>query len=480
MVVPKINSSHGSETRNIINATIDSTNAQGKAIQDLVAKGQLTPTQYATLIKSVNGLIAKGEVSPLDINKNLGKFDASYFSNAFLDELNKGVIDATKLLPRSVTNEILADKSVDAKKADFIKESENLFNKDHDDVIWGKYTSAGKLIEYSRGVISSYIPVVQGDKFVVPHITGYNDNTVGAYYDGSKSYLSNIAAVGQDGLRKITVPDNSEIKYMRINIDSRTVDNFMLVRGHSYPSTYQAYYIKMVEGFKLNDTQKAEVEIIAGSGETPTNVISNPLHNKIIALDGDSIAYGSGGTGGYGKIIADRNNMTYENKAVNGATVTAETYSSGTKERHWISRSITGMRVDADYIILDGGVNDASLGVPIGSVTTGYTATLDDTTFCGALESTCKTLHARFPGKKIGYVIVHKMTDSFPPYYEKIKQILEKWGIPYVDLYNNVAPLNYIPYMKNTYTTNGDGWHPTVEGYEKFYVDKIESFMRTL
>ena len=80
MVVPKINSSHGSETRNIINAAIDSINTQGKSIQDLVAEGQLTPEQYAELIEKVNSNVQKGDISIFDINKNYGKIDQSFLS----------------------------------------------------------------------------------------------------------------------------------------------------------------------------------------------------------------------------------------------------------------------------------------------------------------------------------------------------------------------------------------------------------------
>lgn len=53
-MLPKLNSAHGSETRNIINAAIDSINVQGKSIQDLVAEGQLTEEQYAELLKAIN------------------------------------------------------------------------------------------------------------------------------------------------------------------------------------------------------------------------------------------------------------------------------------------------------------------------------------------------------------------------------------------------------------------------------------------
>ena len=72
-MLPKINSSHGSETRNIINAAIDSINAQGKSIQDLVAEGQLTPTQYAELLRNVNNLLKNGDVDKYALSESLRK-----------------------------------------------------------------------------------------------------------------------------------------------------------------------------------------------------------------------------------------------------------------------------------------------------------------------------------------------------------------------------------------------------------------------
>lgn len=116
MAVPKINSAHGSETRNIINAAIDSINVQGKSIQDLVADGQLTPDQYATLIQAVNGLVSKGELSVYDINKNLGKFDGTWFTSQFLSQLQNGTINTTNVLPGSITSTEIASHAVTAGK----------------------------------------------------------------------------------------------------------------------------------------------------------------------------------------------------------------------------------------------------------------------------------------------------------------------------------------------------------------------------
>ena len=113
------------------------------------------------------------------------------------------------------------------------------------------------------------------------------------------------------------------------------------------------------------------------------------------------------------------------------------------------------------------------------------TATLDDTTFAGAIESMFKAALARFPDKKIGYVFIHKCAsgyDSRVPnsYYGMAKSACEKWGIPYLDLNTQVPPLNYIADLKSTYTANGDGYHPNELGYRTFYVPKITAFLNTM
>ena len=102
--------------RNALNELSKSIEYQGKSIQNLVAKGQLTPEQYATLIQVVNGLVSKGELSVHDINKNLGKFDGTWFTSQFLSQLQGGTINTTNVLPRSITTLELADHAVTAGK----------------------------------------------------------------------------------------------------------------------------------------------------------------------------------------------------------------------------------------------------------------------------------------------------------------------------------------------------------------------------
>lgn len=227
----------------------------------------------------------------------------------------------------------------------------------------------------------------------------------------------------------------------------------------------------------------------------------NPLFGKKLTVNGDSICYGAGFYGGYAFLVAQRNSMIHYSKSpynvgVGGGTITAETYSGGTA-KHWICRTINNMLEDADYAIIEGGVNDGSYQIQLGSLTSGYNNTLDDTTFYGACESMLKQLVTRYKGKKYGYIIAHQCSDKMKPngeYYNAVIECCKKWGVPYLDLASQVPPFGYLASagagsmrtLADDYTADttssghGDGWHPNEEGYLKYYVSKIEAWMKTL
>ena len=203
---------------------------------------------------------------------------------------------------------------------------------------------------------------------------------------------------------------------------------------------------------------------------------SNPLSGKILSANGDSIAAGAGNNGnGFPELIAEANGMTLDNISIGGATV-----ATGTVAAHYICNTISEMRSDADYILLEGGVNDPDFGVSLGTLSSGYTATLTTTTFAGAFEQMLKNALSRFAGKKIGYVFVHKCGNFSDTWYDMAVSALKKWGIPYCDLYTEAPPLGFIDSLKSVYTSNNDGYHPNQAGYEAYYVDKITAWMKTL
>lgn len=214
-------------------------------------------------------------------------------------------------------------------------------------------------------------------------------------------------------------------------------------------------------------------ELVLGTGEN----MSNPLTGKILSVNGDSICAGERYAGGYAGIIGTDNGMTVQNIAVSGGTI------ANISGHHCISGTISDMRSDADYVILEGGINDSSEGVTLGTISSGYDATLDTSTFAGAFETMLKAALNRFPTAKIGYIFVHKTnfgsfksTDGANSYYGIAKAACKKWGVPYCDL-NVLAPP--IPFV-DSLLSYSDGVHPTEDGYRLFYVPKITAWLKTL
>lgn len=217
-------------------------------------------------------------------------------------------------------------------------------------------------------------------------------------------------------------------------------------------------------------------ELVTGTGGN----MANPLSGKILAVTGDSVAAGAGTGGtGYGEMIATANNMTIQNISEGGGAITPS------QDAFCISTSIASLRADADYVLLEGGGNDAGRMYTLGQITSGYTDTLDTSTFAGAFENMLKSALARFPEAKIGYIFIHKTFDRFDSrttgsYYNVAKACCEKWGIPYCDLNVLCPPLGYIDALSQAYTDDNDGIHPNADGYALFYVPKITAWMKTL
>lgn len=243
--------------------------------------------------------------------------------------------------------------------------------------------------------------------------------------------------------------------------------------------------------------------LYVGGYETTTAVVKKYLDNvklttrlsdiygKKVTLNGDSIAFGAG-TGGTGFMdyIATKYNMTLDKKAVSGATIA--NLSSRYPDKHCICTSVDTMAEDANYIIFEGGYNDWRLWTQIGTLTDTMSGDLDDTKFYGALESICRQALAKWENGKIGFIITHKINDAwrtqkqegvtYPTldgYYQAIKDVCEKYSIPYLDL-SKVSRLNTELQNYKKYTYNSDGVHPTKDGYQIFYVDTIARWMENL
>ena len=239
----------------------------------------------------------------------------------------------------------------------------------------------------------------------------------------------------------------------------------------------------------------------------------NKLQGKTIVWNGDSICQGSKVWGNWATRIAEWNDMTFKNYGIGGGTVTEQVLKSdGVTPRHSVCGTIDKMYEefpDADYVILEGGTNDADLlgslvrdTVPprMGEIDmTDYSGEYDATTFCGALDSMFCRATRHWKGKKIGYIVAQKMgfrTNGYTDdcnnrraYFAKAIKACEKWGIPYINLWDG-CPLNpQLPWFYNKeLDVDGnikagsfyiDGQHLTSAGYD-FTADVIDSWLKTL
>ena len=230
MTIPKINSAHGSDTRNIINRAIEVINVQGKSIQDLVAEGQLTPEQYATLIQTVNSLIAKGEITTADIDKNNFLIDETMISDSFRKIVTGNAPIHAVPADESLTTRKYVDKSVTPEKTDFFLISNNKFNKNT--VLDGKSIDLdGSIINDSNRWLSDYIEVPSNKIMSVTRGTHRI-----ALYDENKAFISR-SGVSSDSLIDLSSIQN--LKFIRI---SGTMDkNKVMVNNGSTLKTYVPY-----------------------------------------------------------------------------------------------------------------------------------------------------------------------------------------------------------------------------------------------
>lgn len=246
----------------------------------------------------------------------------------------------------------------------------------------------------------------------------------------------------------------------------------MLVRNRDYPAEYIPF------GY---------IEVATDSGKKQDNVLSG----KTALFLGDSICAATtidASTGfynyGWAGLIGEANRMNWTNYGKNGATIT----NRGTAST-WIGtyadRAIAE-HPGADYVILEGGCNDADQlkDAGLGEIASGY-ATFDESTFSGAFEALLLKLVTAFPHAKIGYLIPQKMYAQndhsaaghvHRRFFDRATEICKKWGIPVLDLWNG-SPLN--PSLSTAGLFYTDGQHLTLAGYQAL-VPGIESWMRTL
>lgn len=376
-----------------------------------------------------------------------------------------------------------------------IERSVNLFNRDSELNLHEKYYQNGVIKDGadSKYCASHPIHVRKGYRYKWPKEAVYGANYTVVYCDMDGNNPVYLEAETDGNYMYLTADRDG---YIRVNYYNRTNLEFMVCLEEEYPESYVPYIAPMINAV-LNP-------------ELNLNIVRNDLLGKTIVFDGDSICHATSESSesnnrGWAYRIGNKNNMNWYNVGVSGGTITSELYTDG-NARHWVSRNIDDIYnkyPELDYLILEGGTNDADLlGVnseKFGEIDiTDYSGNYDDSTFCGACETLFYKAINYFPKAKIGFIIAPKMgrtsggygeNNNRRKYFLKIIDICKKWGIDYIDLWDE-SPLNpmlsvYYDHTKtedenielgNAYT---DGQHLTVVGYD-IISPKIEKWIKTL
>lgn len=234
----------------------------------------------------------------------------------------------------------------------------------------------------------------------------------------------------------------------------------------------------------LAENIKEGVELFGITGTYTGGDTVNPYKGKTIVGFGDSIIAGWGwkeGTGIIQPLKEKYPDATWINKAESGANMAVTSSPAHTP----IVNQITTYTGAADAIIFDGGVNDINNSIPIGSIESGYDASYNTGTFCGAMESALQYIMDRYPLAVKLYIIPHsfaKDNSYVDSIYSKAIEICEKWNMPYLDMrvYSQIAmtSANKDKYTYNPNSKKGDGVHPNETWYRTFYCPVIDQALQ--
>lgn len=302
---------------------------------------------------------------------------------------------------------------------------------------------------------TGYIKCKKGDIIRTLRCAEIDAYHIVQYYDHNNKYVTNSHTDAvENEITEFTVPNKSQIAYCVVNFRYEKTDIFMVTVNADYPSDFVPFY--RIE--YLND------------------ILEKTIKGTIL-FSGDSICYGAGYSGGYPAIIKKRNPLAnVVNYGVSGTTIAKR---SGRSDS--ILERVDSMQDSADFVILEGGVNDAwtpeiELGTFSKNGNVATSTTFDESTFSGALETLFHKVYQKYPSAHIMFVIV-SVSDNYNTYeyLNRAKEICEKWRVTPIDIRESGLNL-MIKECVSLYGANGtDGTHPSKLGYEKFFVPMIET-----
>lgn len=202
------------------------------------------------------------------------------------------------------------------------------------------------------------------------------------------------------------------------------------------------------------------------------------MHGKKWAILGDSITFGLTLTNAnetrFSSLVAKQCGLTDYNYGYSGSRIavagdeTSDTYTKAMVIRY------ASMIADADVITVFGGINDANNKIPLGEL-----GSTDIATFYGALDTLCRGLQEKYPGKAIGFItpLRYREDADYAQYVTAIQEVCGKYAIPVLDLYHEGQLSAHTEALQALYFS--DGLHPNALGHQVM-ARKIANFLNRL
>ncbi len=213
------------------------------------------------------------------------------------------------------------------------------------------------------------------------------------------------------------------------------------------------------------------------------------VSNQTIIYFGDSIAEGSANNFiSWDDYIKE---LIPFKKSVN-ASKSGATFSKERIDNMIITQILKHKEEKYDYVLLQGGVNDAMVEAPLGKMSSSYELEdFDSSTYIGMLDTTFYYLTKYYYGSAIGVMITYPtphandhgwwgLTSNPSEYYEALIEICKKWDISYINFYE--GKLSHII----TDEELPDGLHLNDQGYQKIspyladYIQTLTPYHRNL
>ncbi|QMV04857.1 hypothetical protein GJU35_03760 [Streptomyces lincolnensis] len=211
--------------------------------------------------------------------------------------------------------------------------------------------------------------------------------------------------------------------------------------------------------------------------------MNSGLVGKSIYAFGDSIVYGHVYPHSFVDLVSEREGMTLTKFARNGATIGADPHASGGQILAQVEQATD---IAPDFVIFDGGVNDAQ------SIFRDHAYTI--ATYAAELEKTLHTMRRKWPTAPIVYVAAHKLGSRDWGTQVALREVTletcRKWGIAIADIFGDTTFDTRDDAQRAKYTfddlvdgfpgAEGSGTHPNMAGITTFYLPVVSDRLQQI